>query len=270
MRQFIFVIFIILFSIDLFAQDSTQIDVGSRDVINHVSTNVPVDSINKAETSHRISAAPTEQELAELFIFACNGEMNPLDAVDLAVEKGENAVAGLTELLFSQINYSTKPKPADLPDSIIFIAPNRIFPVLALEKISTPGAIAALLRAAESHPNIEIRGIALNSIAKTYNDKIPKEDITPDKVIISVLMGSVEDSTYIGYLQKTTGQIAEEGLLQWLGKDFGELQIDEAKEKVGDKEPVVRMSVSEYRRQWMQENEKNLVWNKEKKKFAVK
>ena len=269
MKQVIFVICIIIFPIDLFAQDSTQIDVDSRDAINHVSTNIPIDSIDRAEASNRIPAVPTAQELAELFISACNGEMNPLDAVDLAVTKGENAAAGLTELLFNNINYSAAPKPTDLPDSVVFIAPNRIFPVLALEKISTPGAIAVLIQAAESHSNLEIRSIALNFIANKYYEKIQKEDITPDKKIIQLFMGSVEDSTYIGYLQKTTGQIAEEGLLQWLGKDFGELQIDEAKEKVGDVNPAV-MSVSEYRRQWMQENEKNLVWNKEKKKFSIK
>jgi hypothetical protein len=276
MKQIYLFIVCILFSLSLYAQDSMQV-------------NTPPVSV-EAPASHDsiLSAQPTAQELADLFISACGGTMNPLDAVGLAAEKGESAVAGLTELLFSETIHGSK-QPVNNPavDTIV-IYPNKLYPVLALDSIGTQNAIAALLRAADVHTNPEVRGFALNAIANQYcqfidTSKAKRIKFQPDKMVIRILVNNAGDSTYIGYLQKTIDRIAHEALVQLLGMNFGDPQFKEARIKAakgkvkmtGEQlspdqvEGQPEETAANYARLWWNENEKNLSWNKETRHFSI-
>jgi hypothetical protein len=261
MKQLHLFIICILLSFSLYAQDTTLIDtppVGLAVPISHGTI---------------LSAQPAAQELADLFISACGGAMNPLDAVNLAVEKGDDAVAGLNELLFSETIHQSKQSMDNPETDTVIIYPNKLFTVLALDSIGTQNAMTALIRAADVHTDPEIRGLALNAVANQYcqltdTSKAKRVKFQPDKTAIRLLVDNAGDSTYIGYLQKTKDWISREALVQLLGLDFDDPQF-----KV-KRNPLIKtknefLTPAQYAQQWWKENEKNISWNKETRRFSI-
>jgi hypothetical protein len=243
MKSAVAVVFIIAFSFSLLAQDSSQIILPEPQPIIEAPKGPP------------LSDTPTAQEFAELF--TC-GDLGPYEAVDRAAEKGDKAVAGLTELLFFEGIRSSRPQPI----SGEMMPPNRVLVVLALEKIGSPDAFDALIRAATTHANPEIRAVALNIINTSYNKKMKSEKLKPQKELVDALLRNADDSTYIGYLQKPVNQIAQEGLMIWLGLDFGDPVF--ADERLKASKNGKEATAPECGRLWWKKNKAKTKWNKEK------
>lgn len=278
MKQIFVFIICGLLSLNLYAQDTAQVNTS---LIGQVAP-APRDTF--------LTAQPTAQELADFFISACGGAMNPLNAVSIVAKKGENAVAGLTELLFNETIHSSKQLRNDQEFDTLIIYPNKLFAVLALDSIGTQSAMVALLRTADIHPNPEIRGFALNAIADQYyqltdTSKAKQVKFQPDTAVVRILVYNAGDSTYIGYLQKTIGRIVHEALVQLLGLDFSDPQFKEARisaakgkvlnksdeqlssDEVGEQPEV---TAAKYAQLWWIENQETLSWNKETRHFEGK
>lgn len=185
----------------------------------------------------------------------------------------------ITMLLLSNAYKSSIPQPTinqsallsvDSVDSSIAqsaLVPNKVFVVLALQAIGTPDAVTTLLKAAGTSSNPEVRGFALNALNNTFytdTSKIQLGSTPPDTAIIRVLITSSNDSTYIGSLQKHTYQIAQDGLMCWLGKDFGGPEFDSARTINGTK-----MAVNDFENSWLKTNKAKLKWNFNTRHFEV-
>jgi len=101
-------------------------------------------------TSIGLSDKPSAQELAELFT---SRDISPDSAVNIVASKGENAIGGLTTLLFSDSIRSSKLIPASITSgqsqtkgnvsvagqqATCFQPPNKIFVVLTLGRLHPP------------------------------------------------------------------------------------------------------------------------------------
>lgn len=237
MKEFIVTAALIIYSMSLLAQDSTN--------VSH-----PIQPVVPSPVKGPIlSTIPTEQELTDLFV---SGEISSQEAVKRAAEKGDNAISGLRQLLFSELTFGSQRYPDDTGVSSAF----KTYPVLALEAIGSPQATSALVEVANSQTNVEIQGIALNAIANTYYRTVRRDGLIPDKTIVVPLVEHADDSRYVGYYQKAISQIVQDGIIQWLGMDFGDPQFEGAR-KEGGKE----ISAAAYGRQWWQKNVTRLQWN---------
>jgi hypothetical protein len=266
MKKTISVLIVYISSCNLFAQSTAQITTQQGQV-----------SINTQ--SSLLSAQPSAQELTDFFVSASSGAMNPLAAVTLVANQGENAVPGLTTLLFSNAYKCSIPQstinqsalysvnPVDSSVEQTKLIPNKVFVVLALQAIGTPNAVTTLLKAAGINSNPEIRGFALHALNNTFYTDTSKTQLgssPPDTAIIRVLITSSNDSTYIGYLQKHIYEISQDGLMCWLGKDFGGPEFDAARTINGTK-----MAVNDFEQYWLKINEPKLKWNYSTRHFEV-
>ncbi|MGB2867413.1 MAG: hypothetical protein WBD36_03090 [Bacteroidota bacterium] len=206
-----------------------------------------------------LSASPTPQELADLFT---SGEISKSEVIERAVEKGGSAVEGLRELLFSQ---TLRGSQLEYPDSG-GLPPNRIFAVLTLEKIGTAAAFEVLTETAKSHSNPEIRGLSIQAISKTCYQHVRKGEFEPNKSVVEALIQNLDSPTFIAAAQRPIGQIAQEGLVRWLGLDFGDPEFSEARKTSGGQ---TEMSAAEYARQWWERNADKVVWNGARKHLEV-
>ena len=268
--KFLGVVFLTFsFSFNLFGQDTSRV-IASEPAVVHPARG-PV-----------LSSNPTALEFADLFT---TGEIGESEAISRAVEKGDNAVAGLKALLFSETIRGAKRQPSDTGGFV----PNKVAVVLALEGIGTEQSFAVLVRAANSHKNSEVRGVALNALSTVYYRQAQQENLIPDSDVIEALVKSLDDEAYVRLLQKPVRQIAQEGLLKWVGLDFGDPQFEEARivaaggkySSVGQKgkpknwDPEVdnkkqpQLSAAAYAKLWWEENKSKVSWDKEKKHFTT-
>ena len=198
---------------------------------------------------------PTPQELAAAFKKVSLGRRDLFQVLSAVHERGDNAVAGLSALLLNP------GLGLDTSRSV------RLCVLMSLEGICSPPAVAVLMQAARSHRNAEVRGVALNTIATRYYEKVLNEQLTPSKEIVHLLMGYADDTTDVDYLHLSFGQIARIGVQSWMGRDFGEPEEGEVKVNVGANEVV--MTLKEYREFWWQRYGNRLRWNAQSGHFEM-
>jgi hypothetical protein len=248
MKAAIAVVFVVLASFPLFSQDSSQIALPEQ---------APAVETPKGPP---LSDNPTAREFAELFT---SDDLEAHEAIERAAKKGEKAISGLEGILFSESIRSSRPGTIEGE----MMNPNRILVALALEKIGSMKAFDVLIEAAMTHNNVEVRAVALNIINTSYNAKVKSEILKPKKVVVDALLRNSDDSTFIGYLQKPVCQIAQEGLMIWLGLDFGDPIFQDECVKAGKDQK--KTSATEYSRLWWKENGTKLNWNKESQHFEA-
>ncbi len=255
MKSTIFVLLVSVFSIILYAQDSTQ-----------VSVTPPANNVIASTVTPPLSAVPSAQEITDFFL-STGKDLDPKVAVKTVSERGASAISGLREILFSERVRSSQAVPVDTGDSSFDFPQGRFYAVSALVTIGSDSAMIVLVQAAVTHKLPEIRAFALNAVAKTYYDKVRSEGLTPAENILDVLFRCADDPTYDGTLQKTVSQIASDGLVCWLGLDFGDPQFKEARIKAGGGQQ--EMAPETFRQLWWKENCGKLVWNKDTGHFEV-
>jgi len=214
-----------------------------------------------------LSASPTAQELADLFI-SIGQDLSSERAVSIVTEKGDKAVPGLSRLL-SRNSIGRSDRPANSPpDDTLVTAPYKMHAMAALVAIGTPEALDVVLSMTSSKDKKELVGLALNEVANKYYANAARSRRAPSTKLITALFRMADDQTMIGCLQKSTGQIAQEGIMRWLGIDFGEQQYDDARLKAG-KGRGKKLTVAEYRQYWFQQNASKLVWDEEAGRFKA-
>lgn len=226
-----------------------------------------------------LSDSPTVLELTKIFAAPGKGKLDPFLALQAVTGKGDSAVSALELLLFSDpiaeiittknhhVPGGTRGEGIEIVKSDT-VRPNHLYAAMALEAIGTKNAYPALYRAAQMHPNIDVRGIALNALAGTYHDGERLQKVVPDKKLVHLFLSNVDDTTNVPQLAKSFGQIAREGLINWLGQDFGEPQGKST--RLVDAKGVDRGSIVDFREQWWAANEKTLVWDSGSKMFIKK
>jgi hypothetical protein len=226
-----------------------------------------------------LSDVPTVFELTKIFAAPGTGKLDPFLTLQAVVGKGDSAVSALDSLLFfdpiAEI-ITTRISPGvgaagGAERELVrtdTVRPNKLYAVMALEAIGTKASYPVLFRLAQLHPNRDVRGISLNALAGTYHEGERLQRFVPDKQLVHLLLSNVDDTSSVPYLGKTFGQIAREGLIHWLGQDFGEPQ-GRAK-RLQDAKGADIGSLADYREQWWSFVASKVVWNASSNTFQIK
>lgn len=102
--------------------------------------------------------------------------------------------------------------------------------IIALDAIGTKEATEVLFNVAAKHPEAEVRAAAIKSFAYSNYFRIAEGKNKPDKQVLGMLFENADDTTYVETEGKRIGEIAREGIKNWTGEDFGEMQIAETKD----------------------------------------
>lgn len=221
MTKAIPILSVFLLSVNLFAQDSTT-------------------AVNAPQLP--LSLTPTCQELINLFQSVGN-QIDQDAAAIVVASKGDSAVPALSQILSLETIPNPHPMSIDTGNGKVPFTYGKLMAITALEKIGSPKAFSVILLTADSYGISEVRASALNSVATSYHDKALKGILTPNPQVLGTLINSVDDSTYIWFLHKTIGHVASEGVLSWMGIDFGDPQYKDARTKAGGAHGEMSQSV---------------------------
>jgi len=232
----------------------------------------------QALDSLKLSPVPSAQEITNAFVSAGRGRLNPFIVLPAIIAKGDQSVPALSTVLSSDsiaqiIQYQIQQIGSVIDSTsarkvtVDTLKPNKLYAVMALEGIGSGAAYAVLLVAAQSNPNLNVRGFALNALACTYHNGTILARFTPGKEVVHLFLNNVDDTTKVAYLHRSFGQIAREGLINWTGWDMGEPQ--------GKNSLVVvplqpqPMLLSAYRELWWQSNASSLKWSGQTGRFST-
>jgi hypothetical protein len=139
--------------------------------------------------------------------------------------------------------------------------------LISLECINNQEAAGLLMKVARDGHDIQSRSRALNAIANTFYHNGYTDSTTPDKEIVHLLISNLDDTTYTDSQGKPVGQIAREGIINWLAVDPGEPQGRERIVSVGT--PRRNQTISALRDLWWARISNSLEWNKGKGRFVI-
>jgi len=194
-----------------------------------------------------VSSALTPQEIANLLT---SQNITVEDATCQIVSQGDAAVDGLCVLLASNQILGIS---GDLP--------NKTIVATALEAIGTSRALQALVPVADSSGDIELRAVALEALVKSYYPRVLSDRLTPSKDAVCAFFANAGDTSYVGFLQKHVDEISQEGLVAWLGLDFGDPAFADARQKAGANGD--ELPASEYAKLWWRGNADKVAWNQQ-------
>ena len=220
--------------------------------------------------SLKLSAVPTVQEITSAFVSAGLGRLDPFLVLPAIIASGDAAVPALGTVLFSDsisqvFQYQLLERASATDTTLVHatqydtVKPNKLYAAMALEGIGSGAAYTVLIQAAQAHPDLNVRGLALNALAITYHNGNILQHFTPGKELVHLLLNNVDDTTMVPYFQKSLGQTAREGLINWTGWDMGKPQGKNTLIVVSSQPQP--MAISAYREQWWQSNASSLKWN---------
>lgn len=225
-----------------------------------------------------LSRVPTVFELTNIFASPGKGKLDPFLALQAVISTGDSAVSALDSLLFSDPIAEIITTKIGMGSGVgnagaetvrrDTVRPNKLYAVMTLEAIGSKASYGVLVRLAQVHPNVDVRGIALRALATTFHESERLQKFVPDKELLHVLITNVDDTTAVPYLAKPFGQIAREGLISWLGQDFGEPQGKMRRLQTAT--GADRGSLADYRDQWWQANATKISWDSGNSRFALK
>jgi hypothetical protein len=207
-----------------------------------------------------LSAAPTAAELVNAFALAGQGRIEPFELIQTVIQRGEDAVPALDAILAAQ----NPPDTSLITNALHSIA---LYSVQALEAIGGQSAFASLCRVATTHRSLDVRGSALNALANAFPSEDSAHLVTPDTDLVHMFLRNVDDTTMVISVQKSLGQIARDGLLNWTGWNFGEPQGKDKLVHIDELQSEVPLSTC--RELWWESNGASVRWDAEKGRFTL-
>ncbi len=214
------------------------------------------------------SSLPSVVDLTRLFTETTVGQHDPFQVLPSVASLGDKVVPQLRGFLFETpvIKFPVLDSTGAVVDSVIAPPPNRIYGALALDLIGTPAAYQVLTTAARTDTNCEVRASALKSFATNNYYRVMEGSLLPDNEVLHLLLGAMDDTTYVKGCFMKMGDIARQGLKNWTGVDYGEVLPDSL--RVND-EKTFGMALAQYREQWWQKNSVGVQWNKDTRCFDL-
>jgi hypothetical protein len=146
-----------------------------------------------------------------------------------------------------------------------------LFAVLALEGIGTQAAYTVLTQTVQTHPDVEVRGEALNALAVTYHGADQIARFVPDKELLHLFLRNLDDTTQSVLMGRSLGQIARAGLITWLGRDFGEPQGKLSPvmfPSSSSSSPATTTTAAASHEAWWQSHNTKIAWNSVTSQFV--
>jgi len=203
-----------------------------------------------------ISEIPSVGEINDLFFLAEQGKRDPFIVATEISARMDNAIPSLQAFLIKSAE-----QLSDTLNKKKMYADGK-YAVYVLDAISSQKAKALLSEIALTHPDKEVRGLAIKALAWNSYNKVEGDSLEPDKELIHVLLKSADDTTYVKECDNRIGNIAREGIKNWTGEDYGN-----APKKNNENS---RSNFTSYNEQWWQNNSIKVKWNRSTKRFVVK
>jgi hypothetical protein len=156
-------------------------------------------------------------DIKALLVKASRGCINPHEIVaDLSQSDGRY-VSMTRELLFEERSTVLIPveSKGDTVRSRHVPMPGYAVLVGVLETVGSSECFNCLCDAAEKHPDAQVRGFCLNSLAKSFQLRAKKGLVRPDKQLIRFFLSQASDTLMIRGPEKRVGDIARDGLIRW-------------------------------------------------------
>jgi hypothetical protein len=208
----------------------------------------------------KMPSTPTAVELTRLLSETTTGQHDPFLVLPRVASLGDNVISALRGFLFATpiVKVAVFDSTGAVKDSVIAPPPNRVYGVLTLDLIGTPSAYQVLGDVVRLDTIGEVRGAALRAFAMNCYSRVQQGSLLPDKEVVHLLLGSMDDTTFVRGCSMAMGTIARQGLKNWTGTDYGEILPDTLKAK---DEKTLGMSLDQYREQWWQQNSATMQWN---------
>jgi hypothetical protein len=171
----------------------------------------------------QLSSSPGAQEVVAILLPVAKGEHDPFAVLPRVIELGDSVVPALASILSGYVPSATGGALTISTDEMKRI---RAYAIASLEAIGTQSAFTVLFGIASSTGDVDHRGAALRAIGIAFHMNAYLDSNTPDSEIIHLLVLNVDDTTFVAGYQKTIGQIAREGLIEWMNWDPGEPQLN--------------------------------------------
>ncbi|MGD0339411.1 MAG: hypothetical protein ABSB78_11555 [Bacteroidota bacterium] len=199
------------------------------------------------------SVIPTAFDLQNLFRKIISGKAELMETLTTICQKGDTVLPSFQTLL------NTPPLKSNNGIAIMRQRRGWYFSAMALEQIGSVNSYAILQSLAQSHPDKEVRGFAINSLAESYYSKCISDSTQPDRTILHILVLSIDDTTYLTTKENTIGTIARDGLMRWTGFDFGE----DVRKVPGIRGTIIQVpaELRKDRELWWQTVGIKLIWN---------
>jgi hypothetical protein len=192
------------------------------------------------------------------------GTLNPFEAIPKVIEQRDDAFDALAILLAPDtISVDERMLPSNNPVRRL----KKIYALWCLEGMGTEKAYSMLFDAASSMADKELKGIALRALANAYYMNDYAERTAPDKELIHLFVTNVDDRSMVPALEESIGHIARLGLKNWMGRDFGEPQVETRVVRVGGKS--VELTPADRRARWWEHYSSRLVWNAKLRVFEA-
>lgn len=214
-----------------------------------------------------VAANPTARQITKLFIETTEGIHDPFMVLRKVGSMGNQVVPALKTFLFdTPVIKIAVSDPNGKIDSINTTKPDKRLGLMALDLIGTPEAYQVIATAAQSDSNVELKALALRSLALNYYHKAKEDSLTPDPAVVGILIDNMDDTSYVNQLGCRVGQIARDGLKRWTGVDYGEIPSSKVRD---NEEKRIGMSLSQYHDNWWKQNSSKMKWNGKKARFEV-
>jgi hypothetical protein len=254
MKFSIFLFFVVFVCTSLFAQTN-----------NRANNTPPYTSAAQAKQSNLIQIS-TPNELFNIF-HSAKGSQGRQELIEAVAEKGDTLVPVLDQMLFTEKFTKLNFAIPDTGESIEVFAPQMVMGIKALEEIGSDSAYAVIAKVAATHKSLYVRSFALEAMVSSMHEKVRQGKIHPRVDAIDILIQNSEDNTFIGEHQKTVKQIANEGLIRWLGFTFDDPQL-EPERKLAKKDKSIR-TTRDFAQKWRKSNDAKLAWNKDTGHFEL-
>lgn len=206
-----------------------------------------------------LSEKPTVSEINNLFALVEKRERDPFIVATEIASRGDKAIPALETLVFTQYE-SAK-------DGIAAKVFRNQFAIYALDEVGTPKAEKILMQVALSHPNKEVKALALKSLTWNYFNRAKCDSTTPpDKEVIYVLLQNQGDTSFVKNCDDQIAKIAADGIKNWVGDNLkSQLKTEiKFKENSGNDEQLKSQCD-----QWWQVNNTKIEWNKMLRHFEI-
>lgn len=229
----------------------------------NINNSIPIVLVDSSKLTHSqtitdiLSEKPTISEINNLFALVEKRERDPFIIATEIASKGDNAIPALETLAFMQYESAKNGKTPKVFRSQ--------FAIYALDELGTPKAEKILMQVALSHPNKEVKALALKSLTWNYFNRAKCDSTTPDKEVIYILLQNQGDTTFVKNCDDQIAKIVADGIKNWLGDNLNSQLKTEIKfkENSGNDEKL-KLQCD----QWWQLNNTKIGWDKQLKHFV--
>lgn len=234
---------------------------GQTDNSGMVDTTHNIQSTKKITTEIKLSSNPNKYELKKLFEKAKRHKLDLYKLLSVIHRKGSKVITALTDGLFTTDQMQDTIMGAD-GKKMLTRPFNKAYFLLGLESIDDTSICRIVQRAAVESNDPEIQAMALKYLANQYFNYSKVKKNKPEKSVLTVFMDCLADSDSSATYHQNVGEIAKEGIYNWLeGQEGNSKDISIVNVAGFNKVSLKKLIAQDYQK---------IVWNNKTGFFEIK